>query len=231
MTLHSALRRHTTVIAAVSALAASPLGAQSCLGYPAFPTGPINVSASGIVGSDYGGASADFNVGKRKGGPFGSIGLGAIHYVTDPKETRTSIGATAGWERYNKDQLIICPIVSASTERGTEVDRGADGIQRTTGTVLGAGLGVGFELQARKRGLSYNPYLAARYTRVQTKISGGVADSTVTETGAVVSFGLGVRFKEAIQVTPSFSAATFANSNLVFDLRVSLALEFKKPAK
>ena len=228
MRLESQLRRHTIAIAACCALAAHSLGAQSCLGYPAFPTGPLNASIGGIVGSDFGGASADLNIGKRKGGPFGSVGVGAVHYVTDPKETRGSIGALAGWERYNKDQLIICPFVTASAERGTEVNRGTDGMQRTSGTVLGAGVGLGFELQARRRGLSYNPYITGRYARVLTKISGGTSDTTVTETGAVVSFGLGVRFKDAIQVTPSFSAATFAGANLVFDLRVSLALEYKK---
>ncbi len=215
-------------IAACSALTSTALGAQSCLGYPGFPTGPLNVSISGIVGSDYGGASADLNVGKRSGGPFGSVGASAIRYVTAPIETRGAVGVLAGWERYNKDQLIICPFISAAGERGSEVDRGADGIQRTTGNVIGAGVGIGFELQARKRSLSYNPFLTGRYTRVQTTIRGGVADSTVTETGAMFSFGLGVRYKEAIQLTPSFSAATFASSNLVFDLRFSIALEFKK---
>ncbi len=200
--------------------------AQSCLGYPAFPTGRINASTDVIVGSDFGGLGADVNIGNRKSGPFASVGAGAIRYVVDPKETRISGGALIGYEHYNKDQLIWCPVVSASYERGSDYDS-PDGKEHKAGMFFGAGLSVGFELERRGR-LSFNPFLSARVTRVNTKTTNDLGTTSIGETGTTFGFGLGVRFNDAIQITPSMNGSTFEGSNLVFDLRFSVALQLRK---
>jgi hypothetical protein len=116
---------------------------------------------------------------------------------------------------------------TAGGMRGSEIESTTNGTQKTTGIDLGAGLGVGFEVERRGR-LSFNPFLSARYTRLTADVDGLVPDSSVTTNGIVFAFGLGVRINDAIQITPSFNGSTFEGANLFFDLRASVALRFRK---
>lgn len=218
---------HSLAAAALLALAAGELTAQSCLGYPARSTGQLSATGRGTIGSDFWGVGADINADVGNTGVFGSVGAGMRKFVTDPVESRIAYGATIGYERYNRDQLIWCPIVSMAWERGDEVE-GSSGPQRTTGRVLSLGVGIGFELE-RRGPLAFNPYLSVRQSRVTSRIDRvNAPDTEGSESGAVFAFGLGIRIREAIQITPSFSGATFAGSNLVFDLRASVALQWRR---
>jgi hypothetical protein len=221
------MRRTSLACLSIVALSATPgmAWAQSCIGHPSFATSKFNISADVVVGADYGGLGTDINYGARRNGPFASVGVTGARFVTEPKETRINVGGLLGWERHNKDQLIWCPFVSAGIERGEELDRG-NGPETISHSIYGIGLGLAFELERRGR-LSFNPFLAARYNRLNTTNGVGGIDTKTAQTGANFGFGLGVRFNEAIQITPSISGSTFPGSNLVFDLRVSLALQKK----
>jgi hypothetical protein len=216
-----------SAVVAVLALSTPAVSAQSCLGYPAFPTARLNVSLDAIVGSDYGGGGLNANYGSRSGGPFAGAEFAMIKYVVDPRETRTNFGGMVGWERYTKDQLIFCPFISANFENGNEYDIG-NGPESVSGNILGAGLGIGFELNRSRGRLSYNPHLSARLARVASTFHTEIGDEKVVETGAIFGFGVGIRIRDAIQITPGFSGATFEQANLVFDLRISVALQLRK---
>ena len=200
--------------------------AQSCLGYPAMATGPLNVSVSGTVGGRFWGSGIGTNFGRRMGGAFGGVGVNSTSYVDDPQETRFTYTAVAGYERHNVDQMIWCPIATAAFERGNEIDLIGGGHAKTNGTVFGAGAGVSFELAGRGR-FSVDPFVSGRYIVLNSEVTG---DSThkFTERGIAFTLVLGIRPRDAIQITPSFSGATLENSDLVFNLRISIALQFKK---
>lgn len=200
--------------------------AQTCLGCPAFATGPVNVSAMGLVGGRFWGAGADVNFGRPRGGAFGGVSVGSVSFIDAPTETRFSYSATAAYESHRRDQLIWCPLVSATLEQGNDVNLGGGRHSRTDGYVVGIGLGASGELQGRGR-FSVDPFVTARYEEAQTRVSGDSTNKT-TEHGIAFGVGLGFRLRDAIQVTPNFSGATFPGSDLVFQLRVSLALEFGK---
>lgn len=207
---------------AVASTTASVAAAQTCLGYPAQQTGNINLTLNGTVGQDFGGGGAALNLGLHKNGPFIGVAAGANRYVVEPKETVTILGGTLGWEHYNKDNLIWCLIGVAKTNRGQELDRGEEGLQRTNQTELGGGVGGGFELE-RRGPLSFNPFFTARFTQLRTHVEGNVVDSTSTLRGVVFAAGLGVRINDALQITPSFHGSTFEDAALFFDLRFSIA--------
>jgi hypothetical protein len=214
--------QHTLIVIGLLA-GATGARAQTCLGYPAQQTGNINFTVHGTVGQDFGGGGATLNVAPLKTGLLLSAGAGANRYVVEPKETVIGYGGVIGWERYNRDNLIWCPVVAVRFTRGEELDLGEEGLQRRNSTELAAGLGAGFELE-RRGPLSFNPFLSARYTRVKTHVEGNVIDSTGTVTGVVFAAGLGVRINDAFQITPSFHGATFEDALLFFDLRFSIAL-------
>jgi hypothetical protein len=203
-------------------LSAAAVQAQTCLGYPAQQTGNVNFTLNGTVGQDFGGGGATLVISPLRTGLLMSAGAVANHFVVEPKETVLSYSAQIGWERYDKDNLIWCPIVAVRFNRGQEIDRGEEGLQRTNSTEIGAGLGAGFELE-RRGPLSFNPFFSARYTQVTTNLDGNVVDSTGKTTGIVFIAGLGVRINDAFQITPTFHGATFDDAALFFDLRFSIA--------
>ncbi|HYV98599.1 MAG TPA: hypothetical protein VE967_14175 [Gemmatimonadaceae bacterium] len=189
-------------------------------------TGPLAVTGDVAIGTDYWGLSGDLNLRAASRGVFASVGGGTVRFVTEPKESRTTFGGTAGWERSNRD-MIICPYLHAGSTRGSAVYAGTDSTYKRSGNNVGLGVGIGFELRTRKKWLSYNPFLSGAYTRLYQKIDRTTPIDTV-EYGVFFAAGLGVRVNEYLQITPSFSGGTFEGSNLEFDLRVSLALRFKK---
>jgi hypothetical protein len=87
-------------------------------------------------------------------------------------------------------------------------------------------VGVSFELAGRGR-FSFDPFVNGRYIVLNQEVTG---DSThkFTEQGVTFTLGLGLRPTDAIQITPSFSGSTLPNADLVFNLRLSVALEFRK---
>src|SRR5262245_38575181 len=105
-----------------AASVATSARAQTCLGYPAQQTGNINFTLNGTVGQDFGGGGAALNLAIKNQGPFIGASAGANHYVVEPKETVMGYAAHIGLERYNKDNLIWCPIISVKFNRGEEVD-------------------------------------------------------------------------------------------------------------
>lgn len=200
--------------------------AQSCIGYPAFATGPVNVSLSGTVGGRFWGSGAGMNVGRRAGGAFGGVGVSSTTYIDDPVETRFTYSVVGAYERHNRDQMIWCPLATAAFERGQEINLPGDRHAKTNGTVFGAGLGVSFELAGRGR-FSVDPFVVGRYIVLNSEVTG---DSThkFTEQGIAFVIGLGIRPRDAIQITPSFSGSTLPSADIVFNLRVSVALQKKQ---
>ena len=216
------MRTRSTLILVSMLAGATNVRAQTCLGFPAQQTGNINLSLNGTVGQDFGGGGATLNIAPFRTGLLLNASADVHRFVVEPKETVRRFGATIGWERYNKDNLIWCPIVSVRFNRGEELDQGEEGLQLTNSTELGAGLGAGFELE-RRGPLSFNPFFQVQLTQRKTRLEGNVIDSTGTLTGMVFAAGLGVRINDAIQVTPTFHGSTFEDATLYFDLRFSIA--------
>jgi hypothetical protein len=218
---------------AVAALAVSGAQArgQTCLGYPAFATGPFNVSGAVGIGTEWWGLGVDVHVGNRTGGFFGGGGIATINYVEDPVESRISPGAVFGYNMETRGQLHVCPFVSGAYERGNEVERSVDERSRISGYIAGIGVALAGELPNRRfQSFSVAPFAAARFTERSTKeeFDTGATDED-KETGVTISAGLGLRFRDAIQITPSFSTSTFDNADLVFNLRFSVALQRRAP--
>lgn len=217
------------VRASVVALALSLLStagrAQTCLGFPAFAAGPVNLTGSLRVGGRWWGTGAGANVGQRAGPWFGGVGAGTVTFIDPPKETRLQYAVQGGYEKHTRDGPIWCPNVVAQYEQGLQVTDSLGRKWRTSGSVLGAGLGVSGELQSRGANVfSVDPFATVSFISVRTKVAGD-STSSATETGAAFTVGLGFRFHDSIQITPTFSGATLTNADLVFDLRVSIALQ------
>lgn len=215
----------TLVLSCAIAALTVPADAQTCLGYPSLATGPVNISAAGRVGGRFWGSAADVNVGRRAGGPFGSLGFSTVTYIDAPKETRYVYGSVLGFEFHRRDQLIACPIITYASERGKTIEY-EPGLRSTTnGTIKAAGIGVAGE-QNRGR-FSVAPFFVVRYAEIESEVSG---DSTfsVTDHGFLGSAGLAFRWSDALQLAPLFSFGTFPQQDMVFHLRLSIALQFKR---
>lgn len=215
----------TFVLVCAMAGFSAPTEAQTCLGYPAFATGPLNLSAAGRVGGRFWGSSADINVGRRSGGVFGGLGFSTVTYIDDPKETRFGYGTVLGFEFYRRDQLIVCPIVTGAIERGEEIEFAPGERSTTNGHILAVGIAAAGE-QNRGR-LSVAPFFTARYAQIVSEVTGDSAVSE-TDTGFLASAGLAFRWSDALQVAPLFTFGTFPRQDLVFHLRLSVALQFSR---
>jgi len=219
----------TRLACALSLLSLATVGsnAQTCLGFPAFATGPVNLSGSVSVGTEWWGAGAHANVGHRTGGLFGGANIGQIRFVDDPVESRLSAGLLGGFDRTTGGQLHLCPFATAAHEQGGFVTRLNGDRSKISGQVLGIGIAFAGEQQSgRFRSFSVAPFISARFTYISTHEAIEGAETTKSdETGASVVGGLGFRLRDAIQITPSFSTSTFENADLVFTLKVSVALQ------
>jgi hypothetical protein len=215
----------TLVLSCAIAALSTPADAQTCMGFPSFATGPLNLSAAGRVGGRFWGSAADMNVGRRTGGPFANLGFSTVTYVDDPKETRYVYGTAVGYVFNRRDQLIACPIITYASERGRAVEY-EPGLRSTTnGTIWAGGIGLAGE-QNRGR-FSVAPFIVVRYAQIDAEVTG---DSTFTETdhGFLGSAGLAFRWSDALQVAPLFSFGTFPQQDMVFHLRLSIALQFRR---
>jgi hypothetical protein len=222
--------RLTPAAAACAVLLAAPvaiLGAQTCLGYPALATGPLNVTGSVSIGTEWWGGNAHVNLGPQRGPYFAGASLGAIRFVDDPVESRLSWGVLGGFDWMSRGLLHACPFLTAAFEQGDFVTRLSGERTKIHGRVLGVGVAFAGESQNRRfESLSFAPFFSARLTQIVTfEDIEGEGRIETDETGASVVAGLGFRFRDAFQVTPTFATSTFENADLVFTLRVSIALE------
>jgi hypothetical protein len=213
--------------AVVLALPVSAVGAQTCLGYPSLATGPLNVTGSVSIGTEWWGGNGHVNLGPQRGPYFAGASVGGIRFVDDPVESRLSWGVLGGFDWMSRGLLHACPFVTAAFEQGDFVTRLNGDRTKIHGRVLGVGVAFAGESQNRRfRALSVAPFFSARYTQIVTfEDVEGEGRIESDETGASVVAGLGFRFREAIQITPTFATSTFENADLVFTLRVSVALE------
>lgn len=206
---------------------AAPAAAQTCLGYPSVATGPINLTGSVSIGTEWWGGAAHANLGPQRGPYFAGANVGALRFVDEPQETRMSWGLLGGFDWTSGGQLHACPFVTAAFEQGDFVTRLNGDRSKIHGRVLGVGVAFAGESQNRRfRSFSVAPFFSARFTQIVTyeDIEGeGRRDNE--ETGASVAAGLGFRLRDAIQITPMFATSTFENADLVFTLRFSLAFE------
>jgi hypothetical protein len=203
---------------------------QTCLGYPALAAGPVNVTGSASVGTEWWGATAHANVSPQRGPYFGGASVGVVRFVDDPEETRLSWGVLGGYHWMSRGQLHACPFVTAGFERGQFVTRNNGDRTRIHGRVLGIGLALAGEQQNRRfRSFSIAPFVSARLTHIVTNedFDDGTARDD-DDTGASVVAGLGFRLRDALQITPMFSTSTFENADLVFTLRFSVALQGRR---
>ena len=215
----------TFVLACAIAALSAPAGAQTCLGFPSFATGQLNISAAGRVGGRFWGTAADVNVGRRAGGPFAGLGFSTVTYVDDPRETRHVYGSVVGMVFNRRDQLIACPIFTYAAERGQAVEYEPGLSSKTSGTIMAGGIAVAGE-QNRGR-FSVAPFFIVRYAQIHSEVTGDSA-FTETDTGFLGTAGLAFRWSDALQLAPLFSFGTFPQQDLVFHVRLSVALQFKR---
>ncbi len=202
--------------------------AQACLGNPSFASGPINVSVSSAIDGNGYGFGASSNVGWWEGKLITGIGAGHNSF-RNPTERRNDVSALIGTQRRTEDNLEFCPIASARYETGSEFERVNGGRAKVTLTAYSVGIGFGAQLAA-ERYVSIIPFGIVRYSRSSGTFEGvdGTPDEDLTGQGGVFTFGLGFRFDEWLQLSPTVSVSSYAGSDLVIGLRGSMALQLRR---
>jgi hypothetical protein len=204
------------------------LSAQTCLGGPSFRSGPLQLNIGGSGEGSRAGVGGDVTYGWGAGRLITSVGGGYDVYI-NPDETRQRVGVLIGTQRQTEEILEYCPIVTARMTTGSEFTLRSGGSARANLMALGVGIGFGGQLAA-DRLVSIVPWGIVSLNKVAGTFEGvgDTEDIEVDETGGVFTFGLGFRFDEWIQVSPSVSVSSFDGSDLVVGLRASIALRTKR---
>jgi hypothetical protein len=202
--------------------------AQTCLGGPSFRSGPIQLTVGGSGEGSRAGVGADATMGWGGGRLITSVGGGYDVYI-NPDETRQRVGVLLGTQRRTEEIMEFCPFVSARLTTGSEFTLRSGGTARAQLQALGVGVGFGGQLAA-DRFVSIVPWGIVSLNKVTGRFEGvgDTEDIDVDETGGVFTFGLGFRFDEWVQVSPTISVSSFEGSDLVIGIRASIALQTKR---
>jgi hypothetical protein len=220
------------LLAAVALLALpAGLAAQTCLGNPSLASGPINVGVGGTYDANGAGGAAFTNVGWMGGRLITGVS-GQYDYFVNPEETRKRVGVLIATERETEEILEFCPFVSARYTFGDPYTRPNGGEAQVRFASYGVGIGFGGQLAA-DRYVSIVPWGSVQLQRATgtLQVLRAVEDETdeeLDETGGIFTFGLGFRFDEWLQVSPTISVSSFSGADLVGGLRVSMALRPKR---
>jgi hypothetical protein len=223
--------RRLALLTVAALMLAGDADAQTCLGNPSLASGPINVGVSGSYDANGAGGGTQANIGWFGGRLITGVNA-AYNYLVNPEQTRRSVGLTLATQRDTEEVLQFCPYVSARTTVGDPFT-GFDGVEgRVRFSSYSVGVGFGGQL-APDRYVSIVPWGLIQLQRsVGTfevlRAVDGETDEDLDETGGIFTFGLGFRFDEWLQASPTISVSSFAGADLVGGLRVSMALRPKR---
>jgi hypothetical protein len=215
---------------AVIALAALPTvaAAQTCLGNPSFASGPLNVTVGAAADGNGYGLGLGSTVGWWGGKLITGASVGWDSYRS-PERTSQGGSITIGTQRLTEDILEFCPFATAGIDRGTEFTRLNGDVFKPSVDEYGVGVGFGAQL-APERYISIVPYGIIRLTTYTAFLQGlgTTEDITERDTGGVFTFGLGFRFDEWLQLSPTVTVSRFEGADLVIGLRGAMALQIKR---
>jgi len=203
------------------ALAAAPLHAQRCLGFPGFGGQPLRVDGRLATGDRHTDLAADLAFGQAAGA-FGGVGIGVADYDNSNRSallvsgeigtqvplgtpTRTSAGAQ------------LCPVASLQYRAGPNTDA----VDRS-GLDLRGGVSLGTSLPMAQS-TRFAPYGTVSFAYRRATVDAGRERLTSDDVGGVIDLGAGFIFTNRFTVRPSVSIPVGFDDT---DARFGLAVGF-----
>jgi hypothetical protein len=194
-------------LVAAGTLVAGSVQAQTCMGFSSFTAGSMNVSALAEFADAYTGWGGQLNIGH--GGGKHILGVKAVMNMPDADgaDNTTTLGGHLGLNMSTSSGIEWCPVVN---------------VNYTTGEpkVLGFGghLGIGKALGSMGS-FSLVPFGMAGYSYAKADCDGCEGDGDIDLAG-----GLGFRFNNGMQITPSVYKSMAEGSKAVFRAAVTFPL-------
>jgi hypothetical protein len=189
-------------VAAVIALSASTVQAQSCLGFASLGAGRMNINGVAQFSDGANSYGARLNMAH---GSNHFIGLNAGVTTHDVGDSDKDVGVSLGWDK-KSDDVMWCPEVGASYAMGGN-DVNAFGLMGR----------VGIAREWTASSMTWVPFAW-----------GGVmwnkpdCDGCDGDTNGVFGGGIGVRMSNGVQVSPQLSKSTATGSDVVFGATISI---------
>jgi hypothetical protein len=205
-------------IALLSAGVAAAAEAQTALGFPSFASGSSNLSVAAQFTDGATGFGGQLNFGRATGGLFAGV-TGAWVSYDDIDESSLAIGGILGLGQRTAGGIEWAPFAQGAYITGPNttvlgIDFDVSALQ------LGGGLGVGRAL-ASSGSFSLVPFGTAQFAWVNTTVDVDGDSESESDTALIFEGGLGFRFANGMQITPSVSFSTFEDADPVFGARVS----------
>lgn len=208
------LASRVAAIVAASALCAAAAAAQTCLGYSSLDGSHVNVTGDAAFRASPSAEGASFggqlNAQHDMWGERGFVGVQLSNNSYDAPVNRSSmrLGGLLGVEQRTRDRLEWCPQVNVMYEAGPGSSRSA--------WQMGAGVGIGKALSSNGT-IALVPFGSAGLAHLRTDVSGAHR----SQTAGVFTGGLGFRFNNGAQISPSLTFTTFDNADPVFAFGVT----------
>ncbi|HKS05022.1 MAG TPA: hypothetical protein VJR92_01805 [Gemmatimonadaceae bacterium] len=195
------MRNLIPVVAVLSSLVTAPLGAQTCLGFPAFSGGKLALGGSVSSGNNASELAATLTIGSG-GGAFGGASLGRTEF-DNSTNSAMSLGVNLGFEIQSQPTtgFTLCPAGSFTRVFGP--DFSVAGVEtESNGTMItgGATFGSSFKMTD---GFSWIPFGGASFVHLRTSQETAGVETSNTENYLGVSGGLGMSFNGTLTLTPS----------------------------
>jgi hypothetical protein len=207
-------------VAAAGAVIAPALHAQTCVGFSPFNAAPQNISAQADFASGMTSLGGQWNFGRATGGTF--FGVSAIwnSYDAPIDKSAVAFGGTFGAEMYTSTgRWTWCPVGNVKYEVGPQMAIG----DRRLLTVAG-GVGIGGPLSSGTTTFTLVPFGSASVAYEKPTYANCDGCTTTGETGGLFTGGLGFRFNNGNQITPSLTYTTIDNRDPIFHLTVSFPM-------
>lgn len=204
---------------ALLSLAAAPLHAQRCLGFPGFAGQPLRLGGTLTTGSDVTTLGADLAFGQAAGA-FGGVGIGVADF-DNTDESALLISGTIGTQMAlgtassTSAGAQLCPVASLEYQAGPSI-----GNVDISGLLLRGGVSLGTSI-AMAQTVRLAPFGTLSVGYARSSISSPSLDESDSEVGGVIDLGAGVIFNNKFTIRPSVMIPVgFDDSDARFGLAV-----------
>lgn len=217
----STSRRTTRAAAALAllSLAAAPLHAQRCLGFPGFGGQPLRVDGVLTTGGNVTTLGADLAFGQAEGA-FGSVGLGVADFDNTDESALLVSGSIGtqmqlGTPTRSSSGAQLCPVASLEYQNGPNVANIDITALRLRG---GVSLGTSLPMTETLRLAPFGTFSVGFVRSSVDTPAGGDSDS---EVGGILDLGAGLVFNNRFTIRPSVNVPIgFDDSDARFGLAV-----------
>lgn len=185
---------------ALLTIAAAPLQAQRCLGFPGFGGQPLRLGGEITTGDDVTTLGANLAFGQAAGA-FASVGLGMADadgvsgtglLVNGMVGTQIAAGTRSG----TSAGLQLCPVASIEYQSGPNV-----GDLDVSGLILRGGVSLGTSLPMTST-IALAPFGTASIAYARASVSSGTFDGSDSDVGGVIDLGAGLLFNNRFTIRP-----------------------------